>query len=883
MHTSQATLSVLFVLAAVLDHSPAQGQSVYWTGDFADRIWRAALDGSSYEEVVIEEGTVFNVVFEPVSRTLYWTTNQGNLWFIKRARMDGSDPRIVIEIKSHILGLAIDPASGSIFLLTIDRLSWRSSIHRADLDGSNLREILTSDDRVIYGVTVDTRNAKLYWTETDPLNAVLPRLLARSDLDATNVEEVLTTTGFDEWIQGIALDPVARRIYWTAGHLDDGFRVRRAHYDGSNIELLFDVESLANHDGGRLEFDPMRRQFYWDSGGWGGLDGMIARSNFDGSARQGMVAGLESLGSFAVDLRPAVTIDILPGRCPNQLSHRGGRSDVIPVAILGSHAFDPRWVDWSSVTLARFDGVGEAIQPAGDRGRKFGVSFEDVGTGFDAAQCGCASAGPDGIEDAVLHFPAQDVFKAFELDRSRLDGSVGIILRARLRSGVAIEALDCITADPGTPESPSTIVYWNEANRHRILRADVDGTFQDIVATDPELAIASFALEALSGSVYWTSRVGDPFDTPPGSIKRSRIGSADAEELMRFPDAVPGSIVLSSTEGKMYWGQRSSDGATIHRADLDGADAEIVLSLPVDTRVGVLALDEGAGQLYWSQLGQGEPRVDLIRRANLNGTMAEDLVRTEDQGFIEIALDLGAGKLYWRSCRFLPGCIPGVHRANLDGSDIEDLGDLGCFFGGLALDPNGMIYCGGVVNSHGTVQRLDPDGSLVQLIALDLSGPVLQPKFPPGTIVLDLGPLVSLKMPPHDSVGLRDPMRGRADVVNAALIGSAHFDVEGVLRQSLRLSRVDGVGGFAVPFAQHGNVPGTAVADVSAPSRFESCESLPVAPDGIDDLVIGFGAQDVRDAFELNDLEPGSTVEVALTGRLTSGMPFEVRACLTAP
>ena len=71
---------------------------------------------------------------------------------------------------------------------------------------------------------------KAYWSVNDVA-------LQRANLDGTNVEDVVP--GFT---RGIAIDTVARKIYW--GQFDEVFALRRANLDGSAVEILVDFGPL---------------------------------------------------------------------------------------------------------------------------------------------------------------------------------------------------------------------------------------------------------------------------------------------------------------------------------------------------------------------------------------------------------------------------------------------------------------------------------------------------------------------------------------------------------------------------------------------------------------------------------------------------------------
>ena len=124
----------------------------------------------------------------------------------------------------------------------------------------------------------------------------------------------------------------------------------------------------------------------------------------------------------------------------------------------------------------------------------------------------------------------------------------------------------------------------------------------------------------------------------------------------------------ATATGKMYWVQYSAGGApgVIRRANLDGSGAEDLVTGVCPG--GGIALDIGAGKMYWTQEAcQGPPA--KIRRANLDGTAVEDVLTTGLTSPSEIALDVAGGKMYWSD----PFSFRKIHRASLHGSGAEDL------------------------------------------------------------------------------------------------------------------------------------------------------------------------------------------------------------------
>ena len=117
-------------------------------------------------------------------------------------------------------------------------------------------------------------NAKIYWTERDKIR--------RANLDGSNVQDILTEL---ESPKDIALDIHNRKIYWITFNLHHS-KIYRANLDGSNIEVIFNSKAQVAeqnkrlHSPGCIIIDTNASKIYW--GNWRGLWG-ISRADNDGS------------------------------------------------------------------------------------------------------------------------------------------------------------------------------------------------------------------------------------------------------------------------------------------------------------------------------------------------------------------------------------------------------------------------------------------------------------------------------------------------------------------------------------------------------------------------------------------------------------------------
>ncbi|MEM7048274.1 MAG: hypothetical protein AAF604_01385 [Acidobacteriota bacterium] len=173
----------------------------------------------------------------PTTGTLYWaqTEEAASGGGIYSAGTDGSGPATVVPSREKPHDLALDPVNGHLYWT--EGISGGSSptaaIRRADLDGSNLTDILTGQSGGIRGLDLDVAGGKLYWT--DRANETI----SRADLDGSNPEIILSSL---DQPHDLAIDAGNGWIYWTEGvgsDDDPNGKIRRADLDGSNPQDVF--------------------------------------------------------------------------------------------------------------------------------------------------------------------------------------------------------------------------------------------------------------------------------------------------------------------------------------------------------------------------------------------------------------------------------------------------------------------------------------------------------------------------------------------------------------------------------------------------------------------------------------------------------------------
>jgi sugar lactone lactonase YvrE len=169
---------------------------------------------------------------------------------------------IVLPLSLLILGALVRQAG------SVDKIYWAdmgtAKIQRADLDGTNVEDLVSSGLSSPAGIALDASAGKMYWTD-----AVTDKI-QRANLDGSGVED-LVSSGL-EMAYGIALDVPAGKMYWTDWGLGT---IRRADLDGSDTEVL--ITGLQTLDG--ITVDVSAGKMYWASV----MAGKIQRADLDGS------------------------------------------------------------------------------------------------------------------------------------------------------------------------------------------------------------------------------------------------------------------------------------------------------------------------------------------------------------------------------------------------------------------------------------------------------------------------------------------------------------------------------------------------------------------------------------------------------------------------
>ena len=248
----------------------------------------------------------FGLALDVASGKMYWTDWSTDK--IQRANLDGSDVEDLVTTGVDFpAGLALDVASGKMYWTDSDT----DKIQRANLDGSGVETLVSTGVEAPVGIALDVAGGKMYWTDQDT------EKIQRANLDGRRVE-TLVSTGV-EAPSRIALDVAGGKMYWTDVTTD---KIQRANLDGSDVEDLV-TTGLETPFG--LALDVAGGKMYWTDAG----TDKIQRANLDGS-------GVETLVSTGVEAPFGLALDVAAGKM--------------------------YWTDWSTVKIQRANLDGSQVQ-----------------------------------------------------------------------------------------------------------------------------------------------------------------------------------------------------------------------------------------------------------------------------------------------------------------------------------------------------------------------------------------------------------------------------------------------------------------------------------------------------------------------------------------
>jgi sugar lactone lactonase YvrE len=424
---------------------------MYWVDLENHAIDRACLNGLNVQRVIAALPGSTAIALDVHARKMYWTDASGGPGGgnrIRRANLDGSqiEDLVTTGVESP-RGIALDIVGGKMYWTD----SATDKIQRANLDGSDVEDLVTTGLISPHGIALDPIAGHMYWTDGSY------RRISRANLDGTN-HEVLLRTGPDSGPSGIALDLEVGKFYWTDIDPATG-GIRRANLDGSNVEELIVVPHGDFAPRG-IALDVAAGKMYWVGATSG--HGMIQRANLDGAEVEVLVsAGVGWSPDIALDLTPCGGPDCQPNGIPDECDLCDGTS----VDCNSNDVPDECDIADGTSQDCNDNGMADECEPDCDGN---GVPDECQLAGGGPFPCAIieftpgASTGPFQIDGNEMIIPAGDVQVEYEILLSGWGNAPGIPALLGYNMVLDGESLLGSNAVPYNPGVDLSIPSWVE-------------------------------------------------------------------------------------------------------------------------------------------------------------------------------------------------------------------------------------------------------------------------------------------------------------------------------------------------------------------------------------------------------------------------------------
>jgi DNA-binding beta-propeller fold protein YncE len=213
---------------------------------------------------------------------VYWA--DGGTGKIQRANLDGSNVEDIVTSQPQPVGIAVDVAGGRIYWTDLDA----DQVFRAGLTGAGPGPIVTSGPVNPQEIAI-AGGGRLLWT-----SGASPGDIQQANLNGSGSGSIGITGLF--FPEGIAFSRKEQRIYWVDRAAK---RIQRANADGTGKEnvIVMDVSADPRH----LAIDGSTGKIYWADSGTGSGTGRIRRANANGTDIEDVITGLQVPAGIAID------------------------------------------------------------------------------------------------------------------------------------------------------------------------------------------------------------------------------------------------------------------------------------------------------------------------------------------------------------------------------------------------------------------------------------------------------------------------------------------------------------------------------------------------------------------------------------------------------
>ena len=262
--------SQIEVLTRAATHPP-----IYWMDTSTGAFYR--LVGTKVEKLVSGVQKVTSFAVDVEAGKLYWAEQTGDrTGRIQRADFDGKNVQQIKELTSVPHSITIDTAQNKLYLTN----SW-GKIQRLNLDGTNFKPNYITGLDAPTDIFLDVADSKVYWAEGTGR-------IRRADLNETPaIQNVATETG-----KVLSITVAEGKVYWVEQVGLNVSKIWRIGTNGKNAEVLATLQSVLQG----FAVDPVRRKLYWTND-----RGKIQYSDIDKKRVRNIAIGLIRPGALVID------------------------------------------------------------------------------------------------------------------------------------------------------------------------------------------------------------------------------------------------------------------------------------------------------------------------------------------------------------------------------------------------------------------------------------------------------------------------------------------------------------------------------------------------------------------------------------------------------